>query len=315
MLERLAGRPLRTSPVYAWHAERGASFGEKSGWERVNYYESNAAAGDESTAPDGWPGLAWSPATMAEHVATRTAAGLFDETSFAKIAVRGPDAARFLERVCDNHVARGVGQLTYTQALNPRGGIEADFTVTRIADDRFWVITGTAFGNHDLAWLRKQARLGGVRRQPRRHHRPVRRASRCGGPPRATSSASLTPTRRLRRGVPVHDLAGDHRRRRARCGRCASPSPASTAGSSTPAPSTARACGRPGRGRRAARAAGLRLPSAREPAARDGLPGVEHRPDARDQPVRGGARLLRQARQARRLHRRRRAARRPRRPA
>jgi glycine cleavage system aminomethyltransferase T/glycine/D-amino acid oxidase-like deaminating enzyme len=162
MLERNAGRPLRTSPVYPWHAGRGASFGEKAGWERVNFYESNADAGDESMRPHGWPGLAWSPATMAEHVATRTAAGLFDETSFAKISVRGPDAARFLERVCDNEVARDVDRLTYTQALNPRGGIEADFTVTRIADDEFWVITGTAFGNHDLGWLRKQARLGDV---------------------------------------------------------------------------------------------------------------------------------------------------------
>ena len=160
MLERNAGRPLRTSPVYAWHADRDASFGEKAGWERVNYYGSNAAAGDEAMRPDGWPGLAWSPATMAEHVAVRTAAGLFDETSFAKIAVRGTDAARFLERVCDNEVAGEIDHLTYTQALNSRGGIEADFTVTRIAKDEFWVITGTAFGTHDQAWLRKQARIG-----------------------------------------------------------------------------------------------------------------------------------------------------------
>lgn len=160
-LERTSGRPLRMSPAYPWHAENGADFGEKSGWERVNFYASNADGGDEAMRPRGWLGRSWSPATMAEHTATRTAAGLFDETSFAKIAVGGADAARFLERVCDNEVARGVGQLTYTQALNPRGGIEADFTVTRIADDLFWVVTGTSFGNHDLAWLRKQARLGG----------------------------------------------------------------------------------------------------------------------------------------------------------
>lgn len=162
MLERNAGRPLRTSPVYRWHLEHGASLGEKSGWERVNYYESNADAGDETIRPDGWPGLAWSPATVAEHRATRTAAGLFDETSFAKIAVRGPDAATFLERVCDNHVAGEVGRLTYTQALNDRGGIEADVTVTRIGADEFWVVTGTAFGSHDLGWLRRQARLSGA---------------------------------------------------------------------------------------------------------------------------------------------------------
>jgi 4-methylaminobutanoate oxidase (formaldehyde-forming) len=96
---------------------------------------------------------------VAEHLATRTTAGLFDETSFAKIDVTGPDAAAFLERVCDNHVARGVGDVTYTQCLNPRGGIEMDVTVTRLAADRFRVVTGTAYGTHDLGWLRRQARL------------------------------------------------------------------------------------------------------------------------------------------------------------
>ena len=83
---------------------------------------------------------------------------LFDESSFAKLMVTGPDAAALLEWVCDNRVARGVGDITYTQALNVRGGIESDFTVTRVADDEFLVVTGTAFGNHDAAWLRRQAR-------------------------------------------------------------------------------------------------------------------------------------------------------------
>ena len=114
----------------------------------------------ESLRPEGWAGRDWSTATAVEHRATRTTAGLFDETSFAKIEISGPDAASFLDRVCDNRVAREVDAITYTQALNPRGGIEADFTVTRLADDRFLVVTGTAYGTHDLAWLRKQARLG-----------------------------------------------------------------------------------------------------------------------------------------------------------
>lgn len=156
--ERSAGRPLRTSPAYGWHVSHGASFGEKSGWERVNHYESNAAAGDESLRPRGWAGRHWSPAVGAEHAATREAAGLFDESSFAKVMVSGPGAAGLLEWVCDNEVARGVGDITYTQALNPRGGIESDFTVTRVAEDAFLVVTGTAFGSHDLSWLRRQAR-------------------------------------------------------------------------------------------------------------------------------------------------------------
>ena len=161
--QREAGRPLRVSPVYGWHAAHGASFGEKAGWERVDYYDTNAAAADESLRPDGWAGRYWSPAIAAEHAATRRAAGLFDETSFAKIEVSGADAATFLEWACDNRVARGIGDLTYTQALNRHGGIEADFTVNRVADDVFSIVTGTAFGSHDMAWLRKQARRYGAR--------------------------------------------------------------------------------------------------------------------------------------------------------
>ncbi|MFG1970694.1 FAD-dependent oxidoreductase [Nonomuraea fuscirosea] len=154
--ERSAGRPLRLSPAYGWHAAHGAVFGEKSGWERVNHYASNEQAGQDER-PRGWAGRLWSPAIGAEHRATRTAAGLFDESSFAKIEVTGPDAAALLEWVCDNRVAREAGAVTYTQALNRRGGIECDFTVTRRGEEEFLIVTGTAFGSHDLGWLRKQA--------------------------------------------------------------------------------------------------------------------------------------------------------------
>ena len=155
--ERQAGRPLRTSPTYARLQELGAVFGEKSGWERANWFEPNAAAGDESLRPRGWAGKLWSPAIGAEHAACRETAALFDETSFAKIEVSGDAAADFLERLCDNRVARDVGAVTYTQMLNPKGGIECDFTVTRLAEDRFRIVTGTAFGRHDLAWIRQHA--------------------------------------------------------------------------------------------------------------------------------------------------------------
>ena len=153
--EREAGRPLRTSPAYGWHRERDAAFGEKSGWERVNWYESNAAGGDESLRPRGWAGQHWSPAIGAEHIATREAVAIFDETSFAKLEIEGPGAAEAIERLCDNEVAGAVGDITYTQMLNRRGGIECDFTVSRLAEDRFWIVTGTAFGNHDREWIRK----------------------------------------------------------------------------------------------------------------------------------------------------------------
>ena len=155
--ERSAGRPLRLSPAYPRLEALGAAFGEKSGWERANWFEPNAARGDESLRPGGWAGRLWSPAIGAEHVACRETAALFDETSFAKIEVAGEGAGAFLEHLCDNRVARDVGAITYTQMLNPRGGIECDFTVTRLADDRFRIVTGTAFGQHDLAWIREHA--------------------------------------------------------------------------------------------------------------------------------------------------------------
>jgi 4-methylaminobutanoate oxidase (formaldehyde-forming) len=159
--ERSAGRPLRVSPAYARLRELGAAFGEKSGWERANWFEPNAPGGgdggDESLRPRGWAGKLWSPAVGAEHAACRESAAIFDETSFAKLEVSGEGAAAFLERLCANRVARGVGQVTYTQMLDAKGGIECDFTVTRLAEKRFRIVTGTAFGQHDLAWLLQHA--------------------------------------------------------------------------------------------------------------------------------------------------------------
>ncbi|MFN2562109.1 MAG: FAD-dependent oxidoreductase [Jatrophihabitans sp.] len=155
-LQREAGRPLRRSPAFEWHRRHGARFAEKSGWERVDWYDTNAGPVD-GARPTGWAGRYWSPAIAAEHRATREVAGLFDESSFAKIEVTGAGAAEFLQWVCDNDVARRVGDVTYTQALNEHGGIEADFTVTRLAAGAFLIVTGTGSAAHDLAWLRRQA--------------------------------------------------------------------------------------------------------------------------------------------------------------
>ena len=156
--ERQAGRPLRLSPTYPRLTALGACFGEKSGWERPNWFEPNAGA---FPPPPGWAGHHWSSAIPAEHHATRERAGLFDETSFAKIEVSGGGALAFLQGLCDNEMDRPVGSVTYTQMLNRRGGIECDFTVTRLDEDRFFIVTGTAFGNHDLGWMRKHDPLDG----------------------------------------------------------------------------------------------------------------------------------------------------------
>ncbi len=97
----------------------------------------------------------WSPAIGAEHRAARETAALFDESSFAKLELSGPGAAALLERLCDNRVVRDVGQITYTQMLGRHRGIECDFTVARVEEDAFQIVTGTAFGNHDASWIRR----------------------------------------------------------------------------------------------------------------------------------------------------------------
>ena len=151
--ERLSRRGLRISPTYHRLQSLGCHFGEKTGWERPNWfkpYEEKARHGHE---PKGWSHHNWSRAIGYEHLMTRQNAGLFDETSFNKFEVRGPGALAFLNHVCANEIDQPVGTIIYTQCLNKRGGIECDFTVTRLAEDRFFIVTGTAFGQHDLSWL------------------------------------------------------------------------------------------------------------------------------------------------------------------
>ncbi len=167
--ERQSARPLRLSPAYNRLRELGASFGEKTGWERPNFFKSNTEIRDwrletesqssnlQSTnlsfSPRGWARHHWSAAIGVEHLATRERACLFDETSFSKIHVTGSGALNHLQYLCDNDIDKPLGSVIYTQMLNPRGGIECDFTVTRLAHDKFQIITGTAFGAHDLSYM------------------------------------------------------------------------------------------------------------------------------------------------------------------
>ena len=156
--ERNSARKLRLSPVYNRLEELGAVFGEKAGWERPNWFTSNeqVAEGQHWPVPYGWASRYWSPAIGAEHHATRERVAIFDETSFSKLEVLGPGALAFLQHITDNQMDQPIGAVTYTQMLNERGGIECDLTVTRLAHDHFQIITGTAFGAHDLSWIRSQ---------------------------------------------------------------------------------------------------------------------------------------------------------------
>ena len=151
-VEYESGRPRIVSPLYDRLKAHRAVFGSKLGWERPNWFA------PEGTEPRDIPTMGrqnWFDAVGDEHRHVREKVGIFDQSSFAKYEVSGPDALAALSHICANDVTKPVGRLTYTQLLNTRGGIEADLTVARLAEDRFYIVTGTGFRTHDLAWIRE----------------------------------------------------------------------------------------------------------------------------------------------------------------
>lgn len=157
--EYRSGRPFRQSPLYGRLKSQGAVFGEKLGWERPNWF-ADVAAGEkpEDVYTFGRPN--WFEAVGREHEATRSRVALFDQTSFAKFTMTGPGAESALSWIAANDVSKAPGALTYTQMLNARGGIECDLTVARLADDRFYIVTGTGFATHDFDWIRRNIPAG-----------------------------------------------------------------------------------------------------------------------------------------------------------
>jgi 4-methylaminobutanoate oxidase (formaldehyde-forming) len=148
-------RLRRLSPLDNRLQALGAVFGEKNGWERVNYFEpgqSGRRAGAEQ-GTWGWGKPPYFEQIGQEHQAVRERVGLFDLTSFGKIEVRGPGALALLQRLADNNVDKPIGSLIYTQFLNARGGIESDLTITRLGEDHFRIITGSNFVAGDLGWI------------------------------------------------------------------------------------------------------------------------------------------------------------------
>lgn len=150
-------RGLRVSPYHQRLKDLGAVFFESAGWEKPQWFESNAALLKRQGWParSGWAARHWSPIIGAEHEATRERVGIFDLTAFTKLEVTGPAALRFLQGLASNQMDQPIGRITYTSLLDERGGIRCDLTVTRLGPDRFWVITGGGTGPMDLAWLRR----------------------------------------------------------------------------------------------------------------------------------------------------------------
>ncbi len=146
------GRGLRLSPLYERLRDRRACFGNKMGWERANWF-----------APEGVPletvysfgRQNWFPYAAAEHRACREAIAVFDQTSFSKFRLEGPDAEATLQRLCANDVAVEPGRIVYTGMLNERGGFESDLTVTRLGGDAYLIVTGSAQTTRDADWIRR----------------------------------------------------------------------------------------------------------------------------------------------------------------
>ncbi|VAV98609.1 Sarcosine dehydrogenase [hydrothermal vent metagenome] len=150
--ENQSGRPCRKSPLYEVLKEKGACFGEKLGWERPNWF-ADAAHGETPEDIYSFERQNWFDAVGREHKAAREAAVLFDQTSFAKFSLKGPDAEAALSWIAANNVVKPVGSLIYTQMLNDHGGIECDLTLARVAEDEFYITTGTGFATHDFNWI------------------------------------------------------------------------------------------------------------------------------------------------------------------
>jgi len=146
----VTARGVRKSVLHDRLAARGACFGAVMGWERANWY---ATPGMEPAYRYSYGRQNWFACSAAEHRAVREAVGLFDQSSFCKLRLDGPDSLAVLQRLCANDVDVAPGRLVYTQMLNARGGIEADLTVTRLAADAFLVVTSAAASTHNSHWI------------------------------------------------------------------------------------------------------------------------------------------------------------------
>ncbi|HEY9840870.1 MAG: FAD-dependent oxidoreductase [Candidatus Sericytochromatia bacterium] len=150
--EHHSARGVRKSPLYQTLKQQGAVYGAKFGWERPNWF---APAGMDAADTLSFGRANWFKPVGREHQAIREKVAIIDQSSFSKLEVRGPGALAALQQLAVNDIDKPVGSLVYTQLCNTRGGIECDLTVARLAEQHFYLVTGTAFGVHDLDWIQR----------------------------------------------------------------------------------------------------------------------------------------------------------------
>lgn len=153
-----AGRPLKTDPLYDRLSSKGAVFGARFGWERPLFFSSDPADRDEHT----FRRAKWHHEVAEECLAVAGGVGVLDQTSFGKYLLSGSRAQELLERLCANRLPASDGRISLTQLCNERGGVECDVTVTRLAADRYYVVSAAATETHDLAWITDHAPASGV---------------------------------------------------------------------------------------------------------------------------------------------------------
>jgi len=155
--EPATARGLLRSPLHERLAARGACFGSKMGWERANWF---APAGVEPRTEYAFGRQNWFAQAAVEHRAVRESVALFDQTSFGKLVVEGPDAHALLSRLAANDLDVPVGRTVYTPLLNARGGYESDLTISRVGPERWFVVTGSAQRVRDLDWISRHVAAG-----------------------------------------------------------------------------------------------------------------------------------------------------------
>ena len=200
-------RNVRQTPFHDRLAARGACFGVVAGWERANWF---APEGVKAEYEYSWGRQNWFDYSAAEHMAIRENVGVYDLSSMAKFLVQGSDAVKTLQYVCCNDIDVPVGKVVYTQMLNERGGIEADITVTRLAEDKFFIVSPGACGVRDFDYHQSPHRQGRFR-HPDRGDLRLHHAGRH-GPQVAGTSADPDRCGPLQRGVPLCHGTGDRHR-------------------------------------------------------------------------------------------------------
>jgi glycine cleavage system aminomethyltransferase T/glycine/D-amino acid oxidase-like deaminating enzyme len=151
------GRGVRKTPIHDRLLATGACFGNKSGWERPNWF---AIPPDKALVDYSFGRQNWFKSQEREHLATRQGVALFDQSSFAKLQVIGRDACAVMQHVCGNCLDAPVGRAVYTGMFNAKGGYESDFTAVRVGEDAYYIVTSTAQGVHDAHWIRRHVPQG-----------------------------------------------------------------------------------------------------------------------------------------------------------